>query len=147
MTIRPIVENDIEMCTKVFMQAYNQPPWNYQWKFDDALRYLKEYYESPNFKGFLIYDGEVLAGAIFAHAKTWWTGPQLYIDEFFIAPNQQKKGYGKAIIHFTEQFALTEGLGTITLMTHKYMPAMKFYERIDFMHAQPFVILFKQVEP
>lgn len=146
MTIKPITESDIEMCAKVFIEAYNQPPWNYQWQFEDALKYLKEYYVSPDFKGFLLFDGEVFAGAMFAHAKTWWTGPQLYIDELFIAPNEQKKGYGKAIITFAEEVALKEGLGTITLMTHKFMPAMKFYENIDFLHAQPLVILFKQLE-
>jgi aminoglycoside 6'-N-acetyltransferase I len=31
------------------------------------------------------------------------------------------------------------------LMTHKFMPAMSFYEDNDFLHAQPFVLLFKNV--
>ncbi len=146
MTIQPVTENDIENCTKVFMQTYNKEPWNYQWEFEDALRYLTEYYSSPQFKGFILYDNDVFAGAMFAHTKSWWTGSQLYIDELFIAPNSQRKGYGKTLMSYAEQYALENGFGTITLMTHKFMPSMKFYDGIDYMHAQPLVILFKQVE-
>lgn len=143
MTIQPLTENDLENCAKVFVQTYNQAPWNYHWQFNDAVNYLTEYYSSTQFKGFLLYDDDVFAGAMFAHTKTWWTGAQLYIDELFIAPNSQKKGYGKALMNYAEQYARDNGLRTITLMTHKFMPSMKFYEGIDYVHAQPFVILFK----
>ena len=143
MTIQPITEKDIENCAKIFVQTYNEAPWNYHWEFKNALMYLKEYYSSPQFKGFLLYDDDVFVGAMFAHTKTWWTGRQLYIDELFIDPHSQKKGYGRILMRHAEQYALENGLGTITLMTHKFMPSMKFYEGIDFMHAQPLVVLFK----
>lgn len=145
MTIQPVTENDIENCAKVFVDTYNHAPWNYQWKHIDALNYLKEYYSSAQFKGFILYDNGVFAGAVFAHTKTWWTGRQLYIDELFIAPHAQKKGYGKALMNYAERYAMENGLVAITLMTHKFMPSMKFYEGIDYIHAQPLVILFKHV--
>lgn len=146
MTIRPVTENDIENCAQIFVQTYNQAPWNYQWDLKDAVNYLAEYHSSPQFKGFILYDNEVVAGAVFAHTKTWWTGAQLYIDELFIAPNAQKKGYGKTLMSYAEQYAQENGLGAITLMTHKFMPSMKFYEGINYLHAQPFVILFKPIK-
>ncbi|MNL71024.1 hypothetical protein D3C87_1961080 [compost metagenome] len=49
-------------------------------------------------------------------------------------------------MNYAEEYAREQGLNTVTLMTHKFMPAMKFYTDIDFMHAQPFVILFKLVD-
>lgn len=146
MTIKPITKTDIEICATAFQQTYNQAPWNYQWKYEDAVKYLDEYLSSPQFTGFLLYDNETFAGAMFTHTKTWWTGSQLYIDELFIVPHLQKKGYGKLLIKHAEEYALEQGLSTVTLMTHKFMPAMKFYTDVDFMHAQPFVILFKLVD-
>lgn len=145
MTIKPITKEDLDQCAAVFVQTYNQPPWNYQWEFDNAVIYLNEYYQSPQFKGFMLFDGPVFVGAVFAHAKTWWTGRQLYIDELFIAPDLQHKGYGKLLIKHAELYAAAEKLNAISLMTSKYMPAMKFYESIDFMQAPPFVILFKEI--
>jgi len=135
----------MDVYAKVFIRAYNQAPWNYHWQSEDAMKYLHEYTSAPGFKGFSLYDNDVFAGAILAHTKTWWNGPQLYIDEFFIDPDLQKKGYGKHLVSHTEQYALEHGLGTITLMTHKFMPAMKFYTDINYMQAPPFVILFKQL--
>ncbi|NLR81028.1 GNAT family N-acetyltransferase [Chitinophaga eiseniae] len=141
--VKPVTREDISAYTDVFMEAYNQPPWNYQWQPADAARYLMEYLLSDNFKGFSLYENDVFAGALFARTKTWWNGRQLYIDEFFIAPSMQGRGYGKLLISHAEQFAREQQLVTITLMTHRFMPAMKFYTGIDFMQAPPFVILFK----
>ncbi|NQX40617.1 Ribosomal protein S18 acetylase RimI [Pedobacter steynii] len=146
MTIKPITTTDLEICATAYLQTYNQAPWNYQWKYEDALKYLEEYFSSPQFKGFVLFDNDTFAGAIFTHTKTWWTGSQLYIDELFIAPQLQKKGYGKMLMNHAEEYALEQGLSTVTLMTHQFMPAMKFYQDIDFMHAPPFVILFKLVD-
>ena len=145
MEIKPITNASIDACAKVFIQSYNRPPWNYQWKLEDAIKYLDEYASSPQFVGFALYDNEEIAGVLLAHTKTWWTSNQLFIDEFFVAPGFQKMGYGKILINYAEQYALENELKTITLMTHKFMPAMNFYVKNDFIHAQPFVILFKNI--
>ncbi|PTT01918.1 hypothetical protein DBR11_06220 [Pedobacter sp. HMWF019] len=145
MIIESITRNDIEICAETLKKAYNQAPWNYHWSSEDAVSYLSEYMCQAQFTGFTLYHEQKLAGAVFAHIKTWWTGKQLYIDELFIAPHLQKKGFGRILIEHMEKYALEQKLTTMTLMTHKFMPAMKFYENINFIHAQPLVILFKPI--
>lgn len=145
MEIQPITKANIEACAKTFIQSYNQPPWNYQWTLESAIKYLNEYALSAQFVGFALYDNEDIAGAVLAHSKTWWTSNQLFIDELFVSPNFQKMGCGKRLMDCAEQYALEHELKTITLMTHKFMPAMSFYSKNDFIHAQPFVILFKAI--
>jgi aminoglycoside 6'-N-acetyltransferase I len=135
----------IDACANIFIKTYNEAPWNYQWNLEDAKKYLGEYMSSAEFVGFAIYDGSEIAGAILAHTKTWWTNDQLYIDELFVAPGMQKKGFGKKLVERAEQYALENNLQTLVLMTHKFMPAMTFYENNDFLHAPPFVLLFKNV--
>lgn len=146
MLINSITPNLIEACADVFVQSYNQAPWNYQWKLDDAIKYLSEYVSCDRFKGFALYEDEQLAGALLAHTKTWWTGPQLYVDELFISPQYQNRGFGKVLINLAEQYAIDNELNSVMLMTNKYMPAMDFYTKNDYIHAQPFVVLFKQPE-
>ncbi|HWW42523.1 GNAT family N-acetyltransferase [Pedobacter sp.] len=145
MIIESITRNDIEICAETLKKAYNQAPWNYHWSSEDAVSYLSDYMSQAQFTGFALYHEQELAGAVFAHIKTWWTGKQLYIDELFIAPHLQKKGFGRILIEHMEKYALEQKLTTITLMTHKFMPAMKFYEDINFIHVQPLVILFKPI--
>ncbi|MFD2147091.1 GNAT family N-acetyltransferase [Mucilaginibacter antarcticus] len=147
MEIRPLEANNIKACAEIFIQTYNQAPWNYAWTPDDSVKYLKEYASSPQFKGFAIYEGSEIAGALLAHTKTWWNSTQLFIDELFVSPQFQKRGCGKQLMKYAEEYAEDNNLQTITLMTNKFMPAMNFYLDNDFIHAQPFVILFKNIQP
>lgn len=145
MTIRPLTLNDISDCAKIYMQSYNQPPWNYKFTFEKAVKYLIEYTDRKRFAGFVLCEGNEIAGAMFGHTKTWWTNDLLYIDELFISPTKQRMGYGKLLIEHAEEFARENELEVITLMTNKYMPAYNFYDNNDFIHAEHFAILFKPV--
>jgi len=145
MSVRPISPSDLPACTHVFMAAYNGMPWNYQWSEPDALQYLTEYTESRHFIGFVVLDGDRVAGAMFARYRTWWNNKQIYVDELFISPDAQGKGLGKQLISHAEAYCLDNNIEMITLMTNKFMPAMKFYENLDFIKVDQFAFLFKQV--
>ena len=145
MNIKKISPTDIDACTQVFMQAYNCLPWNYNWKPEDAKKYLSEYADSKQFVGFVVYEGELILGAILAHCKTWWTNEQLYIDELFITPAKQGKGYGKQLILHTQQYCKEQGIEMLTLMTNKYMPSYKVYNALNFIKAEQFTLMFKQL--
>src|SRR5579871_1651012 len=103
MEITSITKNDIPMCAEAFRASYNRLPWNYNWKIEDAVIYLNEYVECPQFKGFMCCDGSTVAGALFGHTKTWWTNNQFMIDELFIAPEKQGLGLGKKLLNTAEE--------------------------------------------
>src|SRR4051812_37342928 len=98
MEIRQVTKNDIATCAEAFKASYNQFPWNHNWKMPDAIKYLNEYVDAPHFQGFMIHDEGKVSGALFGHTKTWWTNNQFMIDELFIAPENQGKGYGKLLL-------------------------------------------------
>lgn len=146
MEIRKINKNDIPLCAEIFMASYNQMPWNYDWKLDDAVKYLNEYADAPLFEGFMIVedDGKV-SGALLGHTKTWWTNNQFMIDELFISPLMQGKGYGKLLLKHVEQFAKEYSIDRLTLMTNKFMPALQFYNKNDFSKVDQYVFMFKEL--
>src|SRR4051812_22908318 len=117
MELHPITKNDIPRCAETFKASYNQLPWNYNWKLPDAVRYLNEYVDSPQFKGFMICEDDFVSGALLGHTKTWWTNNQFMIDELFIAPTKQGMGYGKLLLKEAEQYAKEYRIELITLMT------------------------------
>ncbi len=141
----PLTIQNIDDCTSVFIKSYNQPPWNYHWTFDKAKQYLKEYMSSSEFIGFVLYDGDEAVGAILGHKKTWWTGPQFMIDEFFISPEKQRKGYGKKLLDFCDQYANENNIELLILMTNKYMPAYQFYTKSGYINTEQYVFMFKQL--
>jgi len=145
MNIRLLAKDDIEECAAVYMQAYNQPPWNYNFSQEKAVKYLTEYTDRGRFVGFVMTEGENIVGAMLGHSKTWWTNDLIYVDELFVSPDSRGKGYGKKLLNHVENYAMDEGYEVITLMTNKHMPAFEFYQHLDYIHAEHFVFLFKPI--
>ncbi|WPU95687.1 GNAT family N-acetyltransferase [Mucilaginibacter sabulilitoris] len=145
MTIVSLTKENLADCIKVFLKAYNGAPWNYLWTAEKASLYLTEYITSSNFIGFILYDDNVAVGAMLGHFKTWWTNDQLMIDEFFIASEKQRKGYGKRLMQFCSDKAKERGAELIVLMTNKYMPAYQFYNKINYTTTEQYVFMFKQL--
>jgi len=142
MKVQKLKKEDLKNCANLLIQAYNGRPWNYQWTLLKASLYLNELFESSRFVGFIMYDGDQLVAAMFAHVKTWWIDDQLMIDELFVSAQEQGKGYGQTLMNSAIEYAKNNNLGSITLLTHKYMPAGKFYEKNKFLKADQYVLMF-----
>ncbi|WP_183558339.1 GNAT family N-acetyltransferase [Mucilaginibacter sp. SP1R1] len=143
MKIVSITLENFNDCVGIFIKAYNQAPWNYQWTVEKASQYLAEYMSSDYFIGFILYDQDLPVGAILGHTKTWWTNKQMVIDEFFITAESQRKGYGQYLMEFCSSYAKKEEVELLTLMTNKYMPAYKFYNKNDYITTEQYVFMFK----
>jgi GNAT superfamily N-acetyltransferase len=142
--IAPVVAENIDECVSVYLKAYNCPPWNYSWTFEKAKDYLLEYMNCRQFIGFALYDEDKITGAVFAHRKTWWTGQQLMIDEFFVSQEKQRMGFGKRLLEHCDRYAADHQIGSTVLMTNKYMPSFKFYNSEGYTPTEQYVFMFKQ---
>ena len=69
----------------------------------------------------------------------------LYIDEFFISPDHQNKGYGKALLEHIEQYSKERELSGITLLTSRNVPASEFYKKNGFQELEHIAFMFKKV--
>ena len=144
MKVQDLRREDIANCAHLIMQAYNGSPWNYQWTIPRATLYLNELFESSRFVGFVIYEEEELVSAMFSHVKTWWINDLLMIDELFVSALKQGKGYGQALMNSAHDFAKSNNMGT-TLITHKYMPAVSFYEKNKYLQAEQYVMMYNEI--
>ena len=145
MTLLQIGPENLDDCVHIYLKAYNQPPWGYQWTLEKAKEYLLEYMGSPQFVGFALYDQNSVVAAMFGHKKTWWTAKQFIIDEFYVSPEKQRRGYGKALMDYVNDYTGKNSIELIILMTNKYMPSYKFYNKIGFTTTGQFVFMFNQV--
>lgn len=141
----PVTIENLGDCVSAFLKAYNGPPWNYNWTYEKAKQYLSEYMGCSQFVGFVLYDEEQVVGATFGHTKTWWTDKQFMIDEFFIAGEKQRMGYGKKLIGFCDQYARENQTGSIMLMTNRYMPSYGFYDKEGYTTTEQYIFMFKQL--
>jgi aminoglycoside 6'-N-acetyltransferase I len=145
MLIRAFKNEDMDQCVKLLMEAYNCEPWNNNWSDITAGRYLNEFAAGKNFAGFVICEEEKVIGAMFAHRKTWWTNDELFVDEIYIKPQEQRKGHGNALLKYAEEYAQSQGLAGLTLLTNRYFPSRLFYEKNGYTCAEHVIFMYKEL--
>ena len=144
--IREYQYEDLNHCVELLIETLNCEPWKENWTAETATRLLSELVEYSNFIGFVALDDDnAIVAAIFARKKTWWTNDEVFIEEFFVKPSMQNKGYGKRLLNYLENYCKENGLAGTTLLTNRYMPAKNFYEKNGYALADHVIFLYKEV--
>jgi GNAT superfamily N-acetyltransferase len=143
--IRQIGAEDMSACAELLMDAYNRGPWHNRWTAETAERYLSEILKAQRFRGLLMEEDGRAVGAAFCHGRTWWTADELYVDEFFIASDMQRKGLGGELLQRVEEYARAEGLAGVTLLTNRHFPARDFYLKHGYAEAVHVLFMYKTV--
>lgn len=141
--IKAISANELDACAALLINAYNCEPWNNHWTMETARRYLMEFLCGERFEGYLMMENGRALGAAFCHSRTWWTGDELYIDEFYIESSMQRRGLGKELLAHIEQSVKSQGLEGITLLTNRFFPARDFYLKNGFEPAEHVLFMYK----
>ena len=118
--------------------------WQCRWTIETGTAYLEDYYDVKKFVGFVIEAEGRITGALFAHEKIWWNNSELYVDEMFILPEIQRKGYGSMLIKAAEEYVREHKLAGMTLCTNKYAPAPNFYRKNGFIDNEYIMFMYKE---
>lgn len=143
--IRKMKRADIPFCADILCKVYNNELWQCRWTAETACAYLEDYFDEKKFVGFIIEEDNVVIGAMFTHEKIWWNNSELFIDEMFIIPDMQRKGYGKMLIKAAENYVSEHKLAGFTLSTNKYAPALDFYKKNGFSVCEHILFMCKEV--
>jgi aminoglycoside 6'-N-acetyltransferase I len=141
--IRKFEVSDLEPCARILMSVYNNETWQCFWSFEKAKEYLKDIIDYKNFIGFtLIIDKEV-KGEILCREKTWWNNNEVFIEEMFVSPEQQRQGYGTALLNAVECYIKEKGLAGFTLLTNRYTSVPSFYRKNGFCDGEHVLFMYK----
>lgn len=144
--IQQYEQKDLPRCAEIMMAVYNNEQWQCRWTMETASAYMREYLHNPRFVGFTVWEDDQMIGATFCHERTWWTQDELFMDECFIMPAYQRKGYGSGLIEYLEEYVREHALAGITLLTNKYTPAPDFYRKNGFDQAEHVIFMYKVME-
>ena len=146
MYIRPLTKNDIPACARILMDVYNNELWQCRWQQETAEKYLTDYLTAGKFLGFAAEENGALCGTLFAHEKVWWNNSEVFIEEMFVKPELQRKGYGSMLLQTVEAYVKEKGLAGLTLETNKYAPAPGFYRKNGFQDNEYVIVMYKETE-
>lgn len=145
MNIRKMESRDIVSCAEILCSVYNNELWQCIWTKQTAAEYLTYFFEMKKFVGYVLEEGNEIMGGIFAHEKEWWNNSEIFVEEMFIKPEQQRKGYGSMLIGQIEKYVTEKGLAGITLSTSKYAPAPAFYRKNGFADCEHVLFMAKEM--
>lgn len=144
--IRKMNAGDIADCAEILRSVYNNELWQCRWSFDTAVAYLKDYFDSKKFVGFVLELDGRLCGAAFCHEKIWWNNSELFIDEMFVEPSMQRRGYGSELLSAAEDYIRERKLAGFTLTTNRYAPAPMFYKKNGFVDCEHILFMAKETD-
>lgn len=145
MDIRKMEQSDIAACADILCSVYNNDLWQCRWSKEVAIEYLTDFYNMQKFVGYVIEVDDTICGAVFAHEKVWWNNSEVFVEEMFVQPNIQRKGYGTMLLEKVEEYIREKGLAGITLSTNRYAPAPKFYAKNGFVDCEHILFMCKEL--
>lgn len=133
MKTRLMKPSDLEECSDLLLQVFSGEPWFDEWEsVRHVQKYLNEFMNNPVFIGFVVEHNDKIAGACFGHTKSWYSGEEYHIQEFFMDTKVQQSGLGSQLMNAIKEHLSSRNIHCIVLLTEKDVPAEKFYKKNGF---------------
>ncbi|WP_139083969.1 GNAT family N-acetyltransferase [Paenibacillus sp. HGF5] len=140
--VRWMDESDLEPCSELMLKVFNGEPWFDQWdSVSHVQQYLKEFMDNPVFLGFVIEQEGSILGASFGHTKSWYSGKEYHIQEYFIDTGLQRSGLGSALMNGMKAYLHSMNIHCMVLLTGKGLPAEDFYRKHGFEVKQDIIFM------
>lgn len=138
--------NDIEKCSELYLRVFSDYPWYDDWlSLNQVQNYLKELTDNPVFEGFVAYENSEVVAVCLGHSRTWWTGKELFIDEFFVRNERQGNGLGTKLLKYVKEYLKNENYERLILLTNKGIPAHEFYMKNGFNNNEQRTVMVKEI--
>lgn len=135
--MRKFTIKDTDKSAELFKEVFSAYPWYDDWvSFDQSRNYLMELIQNPVFEGFVAYEGSNIVAVCFGHKKSFWTGKEFFIDEFYVRNESQGNGIGTKMMDYVKESLIEEEYTHLVLLTNKEIPAEKFYIKNGFYNNQ-----------
>lgn len=144
--IKEISLNDIKEITELFIDSFNNPPWNDKWTYDTASRRLIDIINTPGYFGMSYYHNDILSGIIMGRAEQYYDGRYFQILEFCVRKDMQGKGLGRKLLtEFTDELKC-RNVVNVFLMTLHGDSTEGFYKNNGFISDEDMVVMSKKLK-
>src|SRR3989344_5647209 len=126
--IRKTIKKDLKEIGKLMLKEFSKSPSNEKAKLKDVLKSLEFYFKIG--KIYIVTDKKEIVGVLVFKIEQYWEGQVLIIEDLAVKENFKKKGIGKVLMKFAENYAKERGIKRILFATHQKSPSVDFYEEI-----------------
>ncbi|MCL1885147.1 MAG: GNAT family N-acetyltransferase [Defluviitaleaceae bacterium] len=140
-------ETDLEMCVKVYVEAFNAPPLNYNFLTEaKAERYLKDMTKTPGFLGYTYWVEGEMAAFCFGILDNYFEGTMFEVEELAVVAQKHRSGVGSEVMRLLEIKLAGYGVSAVSLNTSRELPAFSFYLKNGYEELPENVTLMKWLQ-
>ena len=137
---------NINECTKLYIDIFNGEPWNDGWQEVDAKERLTELFNHQRFLGIGIYNNTELIGFSLGYIERWLHSDHFYLNEMCIKETFQSKGIGSMLISALEECCIENNISHIYLITARDGQAEAFYKKNGYSINDKMIVMSKKLE-
>lgn len=127
MIIAEVETRQLNEFSALYVDVFNQPPWNEGWTVEAANERLGCYRETPNFVGISARMNGCLVGFIFGNFEPYQNECLFLLKEMCVSLACQRTGVGSAMLTRLHQVLESRGVTTVNLLTRIDTSAEQFY--------------------
>ncbi len=125
----PLKRGDLGRCARLYVTAFNAPPWNDHWTVRTARKRLQDIMDTPRFYGLLLSDGPELLGAVLGNVEAWYDRYHYNLKEMFVLPEVQRSGMGSKMLSRVRQDLIKKDVAKVYLFTSIKGSVSAFYSK------------------
>ncbi len=141
-----IDEDDLPACSELYAATFRRPPWNEEWRMDDAFERLSDFLANPKSIAMKVLHDEDICGFVFGKIQRWSGSTSYDLEEICVRSDLQKKGVGKKLMGRLEEVLVKKEVSKIHLITQRDSVPASFYSSLGFSEIQDLVIMERKVE-
>ena len=126
--IEAFTAEHLDECARLAVATFNAEPWKDEWTLDTARQELVWTMGVPGFAGLVSLDGGIVAFAT-GYRETDDRREVFFLRTLCVRPEAQGTGVGSRLLGHLKGHLAKSGVNTIYLVTHKGIPAERFYRK------------------
>lgn len=145
MIYEPITETHLPEIVKMYIDAFNAPPWNDKWSRETATKRLRQMMNCEGFMGLVCYKDNILCGMILGNVEHYFDCTHFHIKEFCVDPSLKSTGVGSQLLHTFEKQLEACGVDQIYLFTSRTEETEAYYQKKGYRTWENMVMMGKSL--
>ena len=143
MKIRKATKKDLKEISNLFRIESAKRPYFQKWTQKTALEKITNSFKKDDIH--IVMVEKKIVGFIISRIRMK-KGKEVYVDEFWLKPDYQRKGVGKILLKFIEDKYKKRGISRIGLVANRKAGAVHFYKKLKYKVEQEFFYMAKKLK-
>jgi len=146
MVYKNLEKGDIPELANLYMNAFNEDPWNDEWTLESASNRLLQMINCEGFYGLVCCENSSIIGMILGNHEYFYDGMHFNIKEFCVDIKSRKNGIGSALLDEFLKRLKDKGIDEVILFTSRTDGTEGFYSNREFKSFNSMVMMGKELK-